>query len=134
MALVDVRRFSEARDQLSQGTQMFPDRDGFEIALARILAAAPDAAARDVHRALTLMQSLSEPAQRTLEFGTVTAMGLAETGQFGEATALQQQVIQQLPAEAGPAMQTRMTELLRSYQQGRPIRQPWAPEEPMELI
>jgi hypothetical protein len=113
---------------------MFPGREGFDIALARILAAAPEAAARDGQRALTVLQALSEPVQRTLEFGMVTAMALAETGRFDEAASLQQQVIQQLPGDAGDAMRNRMADLLRSYQQRRPIRQPWAREEPMELI
>ena len=134
MALVDVGRFTEARDQLVQGTQMFPGREAFVIALARILAAAPDPAARDGQRAVAAMQSLPAEAQRTLDFGMVTAMALAETSRFDEAASLQQQVVEQLPADASDAMRNRMNALLRAYQQRRPIRQPWAPEEPMELI
>src|SRR6185295_20098779 len=53
MALVDVGKFAEARDQLAQGTQMFPDRPGFVLGLARLLSASPDPPVRDGQRALT---------------------------------------------------------------------------------
>ena len=53
------------------------------------------------------------------------AMALAEVGQFEEAVALQQQLIQSA-LDAGqdavvPALQLQLTE----YEQGRPIRAPW---------
>jgi cytochrome c-type biogenesis protein CcmH/NrfG len=133
MALVNVGRYSEARDQLTVGTQMFPDRPGFALALARVLAASPDTAARDGERALTIVQSLPETAQRTLEFGMVTAMALAETGRFDDAVSLQQQVLDQLPLGAEPALRQRATSLLQSYQQHRPNRQPWGAGDSMEL-
>jgi tetratricopeptide (TPR) repeat protein len=134
MALVDVGRFTDARDQLVEGSRMFPDRPGFALALGRILAAAPDARARDGQRALTVMQSLPEPAQHTFEYGMVTAMALAETGRFDEAVSLQQQILEQIPPDADPPMRQRVNDLLRSYRQRQPARQPWARGEPMELI
>jgi tetratricopeptide (TPR) repeat protein len=134
MALVDLGRFTEARDQLSQGTQMFPDRAGFVLALARILAAAPDAAARDGQRALGTLQSLPESVQHTLDYGVVTAMALAETGRFDEAASVQQQVLQQLPADTDVRVRQRLDMVLRAYQLRRPNRQPWAADEPRELI
>jgi tetratricopeptide (TPR) repeat protein len=132
MALVDVGRFAEARDQLQQGLQMFADRPGFGIALARVLAAAPDAAVRDGQRALSVLQSLPESAQHTLDYAVATAMSLAETGRFDEAASLQQQVLEQLPG-TDPRLRQHLTESLLAYRQHRPLRRPWSDAEPMEL-
>jgi tetratricopeptide (TPR) repeat protein len=134
MALVDVGRFADARDQLIQGGQMFPDQPGFSLALARILAAAPDASVRDGHRALMVIQGLPPAAQRSLEYGVVTAMALAETGRFDEAASLQQQVLEQIPPNTDASLRQHLGDALRSYQQRRPVRRPWSDIEPMELM
>ncbi len=134
MALVDVGRFTDARDQLEQGRQMFPERPGFVVALARILAAAPDAAVRDGQRALAALQSLPEPLQHTLDYSIVTAMALAELGRFDDAVTLQQQIMRQLPPDTDVRLRQRLTAVVRTYEQRRPLRQPWAVDEPMELM
>jgi tetratricopeptide (TPR) repeat protein len=134
MALVDEGRFADARDQLMQGMQMFPDRSGFVLALARILSAAPDSAVRDGQRALSLVQALPPAAQQTLDFAMVTAMALAESGRFDDAASLQQQVVDQLPSTVDSQMRQQLTQSLRSYQQRQPLRRPWLAAEPMELI
>jgi tetratricopeptide (TPR) repeat protein len=134
MALVDVNRFAEARDQLSQGIQMFPDQPGFVLALARILSAAPDAAVRDGARALAALQALPPAAQQTLDFATVTAMALAEGGRFDDAAALQQQVVDHLPSTVDSQLRQELTQALRTYQQRQPLRRPWFAAEPMELM
>jgi tetratricopeptide (TPR) repeat protein len=134
MALVDLGRYGDARDQLRQGTQMFPDHPGFVFALARILSAAPDAAVRDGQQALAIMQALPQPAQQTLDFGVVTAMALAEAGRFDDAAALQQQVVDQLPPATDPQLRQQLSRSLASYQQRQPLRRPWSPAEPMELL
>jgi tetratricopeptide (TPR) repeat protein len=134
MALVDIGRFAEARDQLTQGTQMFPDRPGFVFALARILAAAPDATVRNGARALSAMQGLPAAARQTLDFGVVTAMALAENGRFDDAASLQTQVLSQLPSTADPRLRQQLSLTLRAYQQRQPLRRPWSDAEPMELF
>jgi tetratricopeptide (TPR) repeat protein len=134
MALVDLGRYGDARDQLRQGTQMFPDHPGFVFALARILSAAPDAAVRDGQQALAIMQALPQPAQQTLDFGVVTAMALAEAGRFDDAAALQQQDLDQLPPATDPQLRQQLSRALASYQQRQPLRRPWSPAEPMELL
>jgi len=133
MALVDVNRFAEARDQLVQGTQMFPDQTGFVLALARIVSASPDATVRDGARALTMLQSLPPAAQQTLDFGLITAMALAESGRFDDAASVQQQVIAQLPSTVDSQLRQQLTQALRSYQTRQPLRRPWYEGEPMEL-
>jgi tetratricopeptide (TPR) repeat protein len=134
MALVDVGKFAEARDQLTQGGEMFPDRAGFVLALGRILAAAPEASVRDGQRALSALQALPPTVQQTLEFGLVSAMALAETGHFAEAASVQQQVIGNLPASLDPRLRQQLNEALRAYQRGQPWRHAWFDGEPMELI
>jgi tetratricopeptide (TPR) repeat protein len=134
MALVDVGRFTEARDQLEQGTQMFPDRSGFTLALARVLASAPDPIVRDGHRALALINALPPEAQQSSEFGVVAAMALAETGRFDEAVAVQRQVIDQYSPGMEEALKGQVADALHRYQQHIPQRRPWSPFEPMELL
>lgn len=134
MALVDVGRFTEARDQLEQGTQMFPDRAGFTLALARVLAAAPDPMVRDGQRALLVINALPSEVHQALDFGVVAAMALAETGRFDEAVAVQRQVVNQLSPGTDEAVRRLAAEALRRYQQHIPQRRPWAPSEPMELM
>src|SRR5688500_8685193 len=47
MGLVRLGRYQEARGRLEQAAKVVPDQPGFAHALARLLAAAPDARARD---------------------------------------------------------------------------------------
>lgn len=132
MALVDVGKFADARDQLAQGAQMFPERAGFALGLARVLSASPDPSVRDGQRALTAIQGVPPAAQRTLDYGIVTAMALAEAGRFDEAASLQQQVLEQVPSGESYLRQ-RLTQSLHAYQQRQPLRRPWSDAEPMEL-
>jgi tetratricopeptide (TPR) repeat protein len=133
MALVDVRRFPEARQQLEQGLQMFPDRPAFSVSLARLLAASPDQTVRDGHRALDILMRLPEATQQTIDCGVATAMALAEAGRFDDAASLQQQILDHLPPGVDPRVRQDFSQALRSYQQRRPLRQPWLDSEPMEL-
>src|SRR5204862_3737205 len=66
MALVHARRYVEARETLARASATFSDQPGFAHALARVLAAAPDARARDGARALMLTEGLLR-SQRTVE-------------------------------------------------------------------
>jgi len=119
---------------LTQGTQMFPDRAGFVLALARVLAAAPDAGVRDGQRALAALQALPPAAQQTLDFAVVMAMALAASGRFDDAASLQQQVLAQLPSTVDSQLRQHLDQALRSYQQREPLRRPWSAAEPMELL
>ena len=132
MALVDVGRFREAVDQLTQGQQLFPQQPGFPIALARVLAASPDARVRDGQRALSLLRSIPPGAQQTLDYGTAMAMTLAELGQFDDAAMWQQQVILNATA-VDPVLRRHLNESREAYLQHRSARQPWIDGEPMEL-
>ncbi|HTM03529.1 MAG TPA: tetratricopeptide repeat protein [Vicinamibacterales bacterium] len=132
MALVDLGRFREAVDQLTQGQQRFPQQPGFAIALARVLAASPDAQVRDGQRAIALLRAIPPPAQQTLDYGTAMAMTLAELGQFDDAAMWQQHVILNATA-VDPALRRHLNESREAYLQHRSPRQPWIDGEPMEL-
>jgi tetratricopeptide (TPR) repeat protein len=132
MALVQLRRFRDARATLEEGLSRHPDHPAFAIALARVLAAAPDTPVRDGMRALQLLQGAPADAQRTLDWGIAMAMALAETGQYDQAADLQRQVVNLAAADAPAAR--RLTETLRLYEQKRPCRTPWSDVDAMEMI
>ena len=124
MALVQLRRYREARDRLDAGIEAFPGASIFPHALARLLAAAPAAEVRDGRRALRLVEQLAQ-GERTIDLGETMAMALAEVGRYGEAAAVQRDLI--AAAEAGGMEEAapRLAANLRLYERGRPCREPW---------
>lgn len=132
MALVRLRRYVEARDWLSESVRIQPDRPELVHALARLLAAAPDPRARDGQRALGLVQDLFA-VHKTVDVGETLAMALAELGQFGEAAALQREVME-AARQGGTARDIqRMTANLRLYEQRQPCRAPWPDDHPVHF-
>ena len=127
MALVQLRRYREARDRLAAGMEAFPGASIFPHALARLLAAAPDERVRDGRRALRLVERLAQ-GERTIDLGETTAMALAEAGRHGEAAAVQRDLIAAAAAEGMPDVVSRLAANLRLYEQARPCRVPW-PED-----
>ena len=128
IGLVRLRRFGDARDALEDAVRAFPGRPEFQHALARVLAAAPDAAVRDGARAHQLVATLFETDKRT-EVGETIAMALAETGQFDEAAAIQRGVMDAAGRAGLDDAVRRMSINLRRYEQRLPCRMPWADDE-----
>ena len=124
LALAELGRWREAHDRLAAGTERHPWEPAFPLALARLLAAAPDDALRDGARALALAQALAENVRTTAVAETV-AMAHAELGRF--ATAVEwQRLAMSVAAEAGqPAAVQRMSANLAAYLRGEPCRTPW---------
>src|SRR5688572_2610777 len=108
--------------------KVHPDQVEFAHALARLLAAAPDAHVRDGRRAMTLMQELVK-VQRGFDFGETMAMTLAELGKFEEAAALQRDVIRDVTQAGENDLARLMTGNLRLYESRRPCRTPWRNNE-----
>ena len=128
MALVGLGRYQEARDRLEAGTTLYPDQPIFAKALARLLAAAPDARARDGQRALMLVQELLEQ-ERSFDLGEAMAMALAEVGQYAEAASWQREVMS-MAAQAGrDDLVQLMAANLMLYERGQPCRTPWRDDE-----
>ena len=120
MVLVSSGRWADARDRLADDMRRYPGPPAFPIALARILAAAPDERVRDGRRALEIMEQLPEEQQR-VDLGETLAMALAENGRYREAADLQREAI----AAAPPELAGRMAENLALYEAGQPSRTPW---------
>ena len=132
MALATLERFVEARDQLNEAMPIHPDEPAYGLALARVLAAAPDERARDGARAVGLTDAIPA-AQRTVEWAIVRALALAEAGRFEDAARMQRAAIASLEKNGSPALARNQSERLRQYESGRPSRVPWQQDESMEL-
>ena len=124
MTLVSLGRYQEARDRLVDGAAAYPAHSGFPHALARVLAAAPEARVRDGHKAMTLLKPLLEREQ-TLDLGETMAMALAELGQFDEASAFQRDVIAAAERSGRAELARRMTANLQRYESRQACRTPW---------
>jgi tetratricopeptide (TPR) repeat protein len=128
MVLVRLQQYQEARERLTVARQVHLDQPGFAHALARVLAAAPEARIRDGRQALALMQSLSEE-QRRLDMGETMAMVLAEVGQYEQAAAWQRDAIAAARRVGNEGLARRMTGSLQLYEAGQPCRTPWRDED-----
>ncbi len=120
MVLVTEGRWAQARDRLADAMERFPDTPAFPLALARVLAAAPDGRVRDGRRALEVMRRLPDE-QQLMDLGETLAMALAEVGRYEDAADLQREAI----AAAPPELQERMAANLELYEAGQPCRTPW---------
>lgn len=128
MIFIRLQRYPEVRDRLVAARRAHPDQPGFAHALARVLAAAPDARVRDGRQALAIMQALPE-AQRRLDMGETMAMALAEAGQYSEAAMWQREAIAAARRAGNAGLAQRMTATLQLYDAGQPSRMPWREED-----
>ena len=129
MALVHLGRHREARDRLAAASERHPDQPAFAIALARLLAASPDAGVRNGPRAAALAQTVVATVKTTGAAETM-AMALAEVGQFAGAVEWQRLAID-VARDAGRSdLAQLMSANLASYQRGEPCRRPWRDDEP----
>jgi tetratricopeptide (TPR) repeat protein len=131
LALVRLNRYREARQWLEEAIRLMPDDMQLLHALARVLASAPDAAARDGRQALSIAQRLEAAmgAKKTTELGETLAMAYAEVGNFAEAVSVQRSVLN-AATRAGLTPDTRrMTSNLRLYERDQACRTPWQANE-----
>ena len=128
MTLVLLGRYQEARGRLEEGIARHPDQPMFAKALARLLAAAPDARARDGQRALTLVQELLA-RERSFDLGEAMAMALAEVGRYAEAASWQREVMSMADQAGRYDLVQLMAGNLRLYERGAPSRTPWRDDE-----
>ena len=83
-------------------------------------------------RGLSLTQQiLSSAPERTTALGETFAMGLAETGDFTQAAAVQRDVIGAASRAGLSDDVRRMTRNLRLYEQRRACREPWTADDPI---
>jgi len=130
IALVRLHRYREARDWLVEATRLQPDQPDLSLALARVLAAAPDNTVRDGARAMAIVEELFK-GPKTTTLGETLAMALAEVGQYEEAAKIQRGVLDAAKRGGGQADVRQMAANLRLYEQRMPCRTPWADDDPI---
>lgn len=129
MALVRLARHQEAAERLRVAMNLHAAQPAFPQALARLLAASPDAQVRDGQRALDLVEALAEK-HKTTSVAETMAMALAEVGRFREAVEWQR-LAMSVAVDAGHAnVARRMAANLALYQRHEPCRQPWRDDDP----
>jgi tetratricopeptide (TPR) repeat protein len=129
MALVQLRRYQQARDRLTSAIKAYPEQPVFAHGLARLLAAAPDDRVRNGQQALALVDELLRTQQRTPDLGETMAMALAELGRYEEAAALQRNLIAGGEKAGAHGVVRRLAANLRLYERREPCRTPWAEDE-----
>ena len=123
VSLAAMNRWGAARAWLIEGRRAHPDRPEFTEAVARVLAAAPDANVRDEPAALELAQSL---VTRYRSWSTLeaVAMTLAATGRYDEAITRQREAIEAYRKETGGS-NTAMLENLQRFERRQRPPAPW---------
>ncbi len=131
LALVQLERWSEARDALLVAIDALPDQPAFVHALARIHAAAPDESVRDGRRALGLIEQLIQAGQQSTDVGETLAMAMAALGEFEQAVGFQSQAIEVVRNAGQTDLLDTMNERLRAYRASRAWLVPWPDDDPL---
>jgi len=122
-ALVRVSQYMRAKSVLDAGHRRIPDSGAIAFALARLLAACPEAEVRDGERALELAQTVYA-ARPNPRHAQLVAQALAELDRCEEAAEWQQRVVEAAvedgATEALPALRADLEE----YLGGSPCRVP----------
>jgi tetratricopeptide (TPR) repeat protein len=129
IALARLGRYRDAREWFEETARLHPGSPDVINGLARLLAAAPEAAVRDERRALTLAGELAR-SQRTLELGETLAMARAAVGEYGLAASIQREVVEAALQAGLSGWASAMTENLHRYERGERARLPWHPDHP----
>jgi len=124
LALIDLRRYQDARAWLSDAVTRHPDQPALAHALARLLAAAPDDRVRDGRRAMEIVQELLKEDKST-DLGETMAMAFAELGDYDRAAGVQRGVMAAARDAGLQQSIRRMEENLRLYENHRPCRTLW---------
>jgi tetratricopeptide (TPR) repeat protein len=129
MALVRLGRHREARERLESALGRTAGHPLFATALARLLAASPDARVRDGRRAFELVEVVVAE-HKTTDVAETMAMALAELGEFRGAMEWQQLAIDVATDAGRPDVAARMSDNLARYRRGEPCRTPWRDDAP----
>jgi tetratricopeptide (TPR) repeat protein len=129
MALVRLTRHREALERLRVAMELHPEESAFPLALARLLAASPDAQIRDGQEALALVSAVAAEHATTVVAETM-AMALAERGHFAEAVEWQGVAMSGATAAGYSEVAQRMAANLALYELHKPCRTPWRDDAP----
>ena len=128
MTLSNLHRDREALAALEEAARAPGDQSMFTHAVARLLAASPDAQVRNGPRAVATVQQLLEKG-RTIELGETYAMALAQVGEYPRAASLQRDLIAATQRSGQAASLKRLQARLALYEKAEPCRIPWTEEE-----
>ena len=131
MALAGLKRYQEARDRLTEGVKMYPDRPGFAHGLIRLQAAAPDDLVRDGRQALALAEDLVAKEPANPDLGEAMAMAMAESGRYDDAVTWQRQAMTIAEQSGRADLAKRMTNNLTLFEHHQPSRTPWRTDDPV---
>ena len=134
MVLARLERFADARDRLAEGVRVLPNQPEVHHALARLLAAAPDARVRDGQRALLIMRARLAVDPRSVDLAETMAMVSAENGQWDEATTWQRQAIAGAQRASSRATVQHLVGTLALYERRAPCRTPWSDDEDLNEL
>ena len=124
--LVRLKRFEEAVSVLEAGHELHPDDAAITFALARMLAACPDANLRNGKRAHTLALEIHEKAPNP-RYTQLVAQSLAELNRCTEAAEWQEKVVSAAREDGQDEIAEILATDLEAYRQGPPCRPPVAP-------
>jgi tetratricopeptide (TPR) repeat protein len=119
--LVRLERYREAKDLLEAAYGNLPTSGRIVHALARLLAACPDASLRDGARAFDLALKVHAALPTATHTETV-ALALAETGRCADAVEWQKNAIEAARREGPPGRLPAMEKDLARYEHGAPCR------------
>ncbi len=128
--IATTAQHATARDRLETAIARYPDDAVLQQALARVLAASPDAALRDGKRALAIARKLLEQVN-SIEHAEAVAMAYAELGHYREAIAFQQAAVDAAVQWGGLELLPRLQHNLQQYQANQPCREPWPRDDPV---
>ena len=121
-SLTAAGRCPEARLEVERGLAALPRDAVLSHALARLMAACPEAGARDGARALDLAVALFQ-ARPTAGHAEAVALAGAELGRFEEAAQWQRRA---LDLTGEPPLEEALKRNLARFEQGLPGRVPWS--------
>ncbi len=129
-ALILLERWTEARQNLEESMRVVVPRDG-QLAhlLARVLASAPDGAARGGSLALELAMWVYDVQKKTA-IGETVAMAFAEIGEFERAVNIQGKMVEIVEPSGNEPLLALMRERLDAYTR----QQPWRARSPLEIV
>ncbi len=126
IALTLSRRDREAFESLEASLGFLPGDPSLTNALARLLAASPNAAVRDGERSLNLIRGLVA-TESNLEHIETLAMALAESGDFDAAQLWQKRAIEAVRQSPRRDLLAGLEANLIRYEGGQACREPWRP-------
>jgi tetratricopeptide (TPR) repeat protein len=126
LAMCQVRagRAGDGRRGLEAAMALFPENRDLTDALARVLAAAPDATVRDGAAALALAEA-NHARHQALDTLETLAMALAAAGRFPDARARQREAVELAGSQGRAEWRAALADNLRRYEAGQPAAAPW---------